>query len=80
MMVVEVSRRTRTTPIWHSNYGKCCSSSDIRLAAAPVSPTMTSDVGPDGQRFVMVKEDSSANRLNMLLNWFEELKRLAPTE
>ena len=38
------------------------------------------DVSPDGQRFVMVKEDSSSSRLNVVLNWHEELKRLVPTE
>jgi serine/threonine protein kinase/Tol biopolymer transport system component len=38
------------------------------------------DVSPDGQRFVMVKEESSANRLNVVLNWFEELKRRVPTK
>jgi serine/threonine-protein kinase len=38
------------------------------------------DVSPDGQRFVMVKEDSSANRLNVVLNWFEELKRRVPAK
>jgi serine/threonine protein kinase len=36
------------------------------------------DVSADGERFVMVKEDSNANRLNLVLNWFEELKRLVP--
>jgi len=36
------------------------------------------DVTPDGQRFVMVKEESTARRLNVVLNWFEELKRLVP--
>jgi hypothetical protein len=35
------------------------------------------DVSPDGQRFVMVKEESGAGRLNVVLNWTEELKRLA---
>ena len=38
------------------------------------------DVSPDGQRFVMVKEDSSANRLNVVLNWLEELKQRVPTK
>ncbi|MGH9198617.1 MAG: hypothetical protein ACRD1T_23150, partial [Acidimicrobiia bacterium] len=37
------------------------------------------DVSPDGQRFVMVKDDSDAGRLNLVLNWFDELRRLAPT-
>lgn len=36
------------------------------------------DVSPDGQRFVMVKEDSSSSRLNVVFNWFEELTRLVP--
>jgi Tol biopolymer transport system component len=36
------------------------------------------DVSPDGQRFVMVKDDSASGRLNIVLNWFEELRRLAP--
>jgi eukaryotic-like serine/threonine-protein kinase len=38
------------------------------------------DVSPDGKRFVMVKDDSASGRLNLVLNWFEELKRLAPTQ
>ena len=36
------------------------------------------DVSSDGQRFVMVKEESNASRLNLVLNWFEELRTLAP--
>jgi Tol biopolymer transport system component len=36
------------------------------------------DVSADGQRFVMVKDDPAANRLNVIINWSEELKRLAP--
>jgi hypothetical protein len=27
------------------------------------------DVSPDGQRFVMVKDDSNSGRLNVVLNW-----------
>jgi Tol biopolymer transport system component len=37
------------------------------------------DVSADGQRFVMVKDESGSGRLNVVLNLFEELKRLAPT-
>jgi Tol biopolymer transport system component len=37
------------------------------------------DVRADGQRFLMVKEEAGSGRLNVVLNWFEELKRLAPT-
>jgi serine/threonine-protein kinase len=36
------------------------------------------DVSPDGLNFVMVKDDAEAGRLNVMLNWFEELKRLVP--
>jgi hypothetical protein len=34
------------------------------------------DVSADGQRFVMVKDDPGSGRLNMVLNWFDELTRL----
>jgi eukaryotic-like serine/threonine-protein kinase len=36
-------------------------------------------VSPDGQRFAMVKDESGSGRLNVVLNWTEELKRLVPT-
>jgi serine/threonine-protein kinase len=38
------------------------------------------DISPDGQGFVMIKEAPSANRLNVVLNWFEDLKRRVPTK
>jgi serine/threonine-protein kinase len=37
------------------------------------------DVSSDGQRFLMVKDESGSGRLNVVLNWFAELRRLAPT-
>ena len=36
------------------------------------------DVAPDGQRFVMIKHEAGSGRLNVVLNWTEELKRLLP--
>ena len=36
------------------------------------------DVTPDGQRFVMIKpseKELAATQINVVLNWFEELKR-----
>ncbi len=39
------------------------------------------DVGPDGQRFLMIKQEQTGiTQINVVLNWFEELKRLVPTE
>ncbi len=37
------------------------------------------DVSLDGQRFLMVKEEGRGSEINVVLNWFEELKRLVPT-
>ena len=39
------------------------------------------DVTPDGQRFVMVQAQQGAvqAQINVVLNWFEEIKRLVPT-
>ena len=37
------------------------------------------DISPDGQRFLMIKEPEGQSQINVVLNWFEELKRLVPT-
>jgi hypothetical protein len=42
------------------------------------------DIHPDGKRFIMVSahKDAAATpreQINIVLNWFEELRRLAPT-
>jgi hypothetical protein len=36
------------------------------------------DVTSDGERFVMVKDEGSAGRLHIVLNWFSDLSRRAP--
>jgi hypothetical protein len=43
------------------------------------------DISPDGKRFLMMKDEQSATlaaegpqRIHIVLNWFEELKRLVP--
>ena len=36
------------------------------------------DVDLNNQRFLMVKDESDSGRLNVVLNWHEELKRLLP--
>jgi serine/threonine-protein kinase len=38
------------------------------------------DISPDGQRFLMVKDDAGSGRLNVVLNWLEELKARVPTK
>jgi len=38
------------------------------------------DIAPDGQRFLMIKQELAERyQINVVLNWFEELKRLVPT-
>ena len=38
------------------------------------------DVTADGRRFLMIRDDASEapSRINVVLNWFEELKRISP--
>jgi serine/threonine protein kinase/Tol biopolymer transport system component len=55
------------------------------LFEGPYVPTPRSfpdyDVSPDGQRFLMLKADAQAQaptQINVVLNWFEELKQKAP--
>jgi hypothetical protein len=38
------------------------------------------DVSADGERFLFAKDDPASNRLNVVLNWFEELKARVPTK
>ena len=43
----------------------------------------TYDISPDGQRFLMIKEDpgtgENARQMIVVQHWFEELRRLVPT-
>jgi serine/threonine-protein kinase len=52
-------------------------------APAPY-PTTNYDVSSDGQRFLMIKpseqEQAAPTQINVVLNWFEELKQKVPTE
>jgi Tol biopolymer transport system component len=36
------------------------------------------DISPDGKRFVMAKKGDTPIELNVVLNWFEEIKRKVP--
>jgi hypothetical protein len=51
--------------------------------APPPGTTPHYDVSPDGRRFLMIKPneagDAAPAQINLVLNWFAELKRLVPT-
>ena len=51
------------------------------LGTGPVHLRRNYDVSPDGQRFLMIKreQDLVPTEIIVVLNWFEELKRLVPT-
>jgi Tol biopolymer transport system component len=56
------------------------------LFEGPYMPTMQGktlanyDVSPDGQRFLMLTAPEQApTQINVVLNWFEELKQMVPT-
>ena len=38
------------------------------------------DISPDGKRFLMIEAASRRVKLIVVTNWFEELKRLVPTD
>jgi Tol biopolymer transport system component len=74
VMVVDVSlestfTRSRPRMLFEGSYGQTV-------------PGRSWDVAPDGDRFVMpthvVREPEPATQINIVLNWFEELKELAP--
>jgi Tol biopolymer transport system component len=76
MMTVEVA----TQPAFSAGKPKL-------LFEGPYTPTPRSfpdyDVSPDGQRFLMLKASEQAQaaptQINVVLNWFEELKQKVPT-
>jgi Tol biopolymer transport system component len=55
----------------------------LKYQKAICSPTRCYDITPDGRRFVTERRAEVKTRpiteLNLVQNWFEELKRLAPT-
>jgi hypothetical protein len=58
----------------------------IEVAPYPTGPLRGYDITPDGDRFIFAKEVESepgappVRQLQVALNWFEEFKRLVPTE
>jgi hypothetical protein len=54
----------------------------FRREFVPGTPRQGYDVSPDGQRFLMpqaVEQETAATQLIVVQNWFEELKRRAPS-
>ena len=64
MMLVEVS----TSPEIKLSSPKALFDTRYAYGAGITIPNF--DVSRDGQRFVMVKPESGAGRLNVVLNWF----------
>ena len=51
------------------------------VSSSFVSEYQYYDISHDGQRFQMIKAvEGSTAQINVVLNWFEELKRLVPTD
>jgi hypothetical protein len=61
-------------------FQKTCVSAEMSVSALEIHPW---DIMPDGKRFLMMKESDAATtdlprRINIVLNWFEELKQRIP--
>jgi Tol biopolymer transport system component len=73
MMVVEVS----TSPALRLSAPKVLFEARYAYGAGITIPNY--DVSRDGQRFVMVKPESGAGRLNVVLNWFANRQKATGT-
>ena len=75
MMVAEVE----TKPVFAASKPKLLFEGHYEAGIFPFERDY--DVSPDGQRFLMIKaseQESAATQLNVVLNWSDELRRLAP--
>ncbi len=73
MMVVSV----QTGPIFRAETPRLL----FEGAYSAIDWTSNYDISPDGQRIVIADavQGSATTQINVVLNWFEELKRLVPT-
>jgi Tol biopolymer transport system component/DNA-binding winged helix-turn-helix (wHTH) protein len=70
-----------TQPRFSAGEPKLLFAGQFEPSPSPV-PNANYDVSPDGQRFLMVKpggRDQAPTQINVVPNWFEELKRKVPT-
>jgi hypothetical protein len=74
LMVVDIT----TQPTFQAGTPRVLLEEGFRLTGRGSSANY--DVTPDGQRFLMVQGgDANLTQLNVVLNWFEELKRRVPS-
>jgi len=74
MMATEVTTR----PSFSMGQARVLFEGQYVTGAAPQAESATYCVSPDGQRFLMDKQSGGATQINVVLNWFEELKRRVP--
>jgi eukaryotic-like serine/threonine-protein kinase len=77
MMATEIA----THPRFSASKPNVLFAGQFQPSPSPV-PTANYDVSPDGRRFLMLKSDEpegAATQINVVLNWFEELKQRVPT-
>ena len=91
MMAVEVEVGQASTPVSSGQAGRPVATAfspgrpRVLFDAGQYLPTPLTfpnyDVSPDGQRFLMLKateQEQAATQINVVLNWFEELKQRVP--
>ena len=80
MMAVDIA----TTPALRIGRPKALFDFDLKSLAFVCSPLRCYDVSPDGQRFFTTRTlpappVTPVTHINLILNWFEELKAKVPT-
>jgi len=76
MMVISVE----TDPTFNTDRPQELFEGSYRISTTNPGFTQYYDISTDGQRFLMIKlEQQEGAQINVVLNWFEELKRLVPT-
>ncbi len=76
-MAVEISLK----PTFHATKPMVLFTTDQTIYRAEGVPNTSYAIMPDGQRFLFIKQSqmNPANQCILIQNWFEELKRLVPT-
>ncbi len=75
MMVVSVE----TDPTFNTDRPRELFEGSYRISTTNPGFSQYYDISTDGQRFLMIKiEQQGEAQINVVLNWFEELKRLVP--